>query len=375
MRIVLPAGALIFAVLLSSHAQNAGPDRLFNQAIAEQSQGDYLAAIRDYRRYLAGHSNSVEARANLGAALAHIGEFDDAIEQYQSAIRALPPGSSALGKLQLNLALAFFKKGDMKSACAQLEPLYRVQSKDARIATLLGDADTRLGDAAAAVAVLAPLAAANENNPDFGYVYGSALVRSGERRKGAAVLEKVAGWGHGADAYMFAGSTLLDLNEFQRAREDLEAALALDPKLPGLYSLVGMARDRTGDAKNAEPAFRQALQETPEDFNANLYLGAILLKQRNLPEAKRYLEKALALDPGSSMARYEDAMLQSTSGEYEAAAVELEKLVAADPDWLQPHVELATLYYRLHKPEQGARERAIVDRLAAAQQANGSGKP
>ena len=36
-------------------------------------------------------------------------------------------------------------------------------------------------------------------------------------------------------------------------------------------------------------------------------------------------------------------MLKSTSGDYETAARELEQLARDDPDWLEPHVELATL--------------------------------
>jgi Flp pilus assembly protein TadD len=39
-------------------------------------------------------------------------------------------------------------------------------------------------------------------------------------------------------------------------------------------------------AAAAEPAFREAVKLNPDDFDANLYLGAILYKQRHLPEAK-----------------------------------------------------------------------------------------
>ena len=74
------------------------------------------------------------------------------------------------------------------------------------------------------------------------------------------------------------------------------------------------------------------------------------------------------------MVRYESAMLKSATGQYEAAAQELEKLVKDDPDWLEPHVELATLYYRLHRPADGAKERQTVERITAEQQAKGPGK-
>ena len=93
-----------------------------------------------------------------------------------------------------------------------------------------------------------------------------------------------------------------------------------------------------------------------------------------MEESKTYLDKALELNPKSSMARYESAMWKSTSGQIETAAAELERLEAADPQWLEPHVELAALYYRLHRPADGARERQIVDKLRAETQKEGPGK-
>jgi hypothetical protein len=67
-------------------------------------------------------------------------------------------------------------------------------------------------------------------------------------------------------------------------------------------------------------------------------------------------------------------MWESTSGQYEEAAKGLEALEKADPDWLEPHVELANVYYRLHRPADGAKEREIVARLNAQQQSQGPPK-
>lgn len=104
-----------------------------------------------------------------------------------------------------------------------------------------------------------------------------------------------------------AGRTLLYLDENDRARHDLEAALGLDPNLPRNQTLAGKARDKTGDKQAAEAVFRDALRINPEDFEANFYLVAIL-EERELDEAKVYLSRALKLRPTDSMARYESAM-------------------------------------------------------------------
>jgi tetratricopeptide (TPR) repeat protein len=351
-------------------AQEPNPDQLLKRAIDEQQHGDFSAAIRDYRKVLELRPNEVEAKVNLGAALAHVGQFDEAIAIYRSALTSLKNKNPVL----LNLALAYYKRGDFENARQQFEILHDTQPNSLQVAILLGDSDLRTGKSEAALNLLEPLESKYSQNMDFEYVLGSALINTkGRRKEGVTRMEKVAKATSDADAYMAAGATLLQLNEYEQARQDLEQALALKPKIPGLYTLVGTARDKTGDVKDAEPAFREALKANSDDFEANLYLGAILYKRRDVDEAKGYLERALRLKPSNSMARYEAAMLKSTSGDYATAASELELLVKDDPDWLEPHVELAALYYRLRRPEDGAKERQIVDSLSAKQQAQGPG--
>lgn len=361
---------VLFGGLGLAHGQGSATERLLQTAIGAQQRGDFKTAIRDYRRVLAVDPDMAAVKVNLGAALVHEGQFDAAIAEYRSALPALKGNSEVL----LDLALAYYKKGDWKDAHTQFEAVHALRPADARVALLLGETDLRLGQYPDAVALLSPMQAEGAHNPDFEYVLGSSLIATGKKRDGARMVEKSAASTNSADAYMLAGATLLALNSFADARRDLDAALRLNPELPGIYTLVGKARDMSGDAEGAEPVFREAVKRNPADFEANLYLGSILLKQRHLPQAKVYLDKALQLNPASFLARYEVGMLESTSGQDAAAAQMLAKLAEDDPDWLAPHVELATLYYRLHRPADGAKERAIVQRLNAAQQAQGPGR-
>jgi tetratricopeptide (TPR) repeat protein len=363
----------IFLVILSAGMaapQQPGADQLLKTAIAEQERGDFQAAIRDYRKVIELRPNEVKAKVNLGAALVHVGQFHEGIAMYRSALPSLPFKNPVL----LNMGLAYYKKGDFAKAREQFEIVLKSQPRNVRVAILLGDTDVRLQKADDALAVLEPLSAENGENLDFEYVYGSALIAAGHRRDGVPHIDKVAHGQNSADAYLLAGATRLQLHDFEPARKDLETALQLNPKLPNVYTLVGEARDKTGATQEAEPAFREALKINPNDFEANLYLGAILYKRRDTDEARRYLEKALTLNPKDLMARYQSALLKSTSGEYEAAAQTLEQVVKDNPHWLEPHVELANLYYKLHRPQDGARERQVVDRLTAEQQSQGPRK-
>jgi tetratricopeptide (TPR) repeat protein len=375
------------AVAWHSEAQQPDTDKLFASGVDAQQRGDYPAAIRDYEQLLRARPNLAEAHANLGAALAHTGRLDDAITQYKLAL----PNAADKDGVRLNLGLAYYKKGiaeihqekgprdanvllDLGEAIKQFQELRQRRPADPQLAILLGDSEVQSGKPSEAVAMLTPLEAANAANPDFEYVLGEAQIASGERRDGAARMAKLADATQGADAYLLAGTTYLDLNEIALARTNLEAALRLNPNFPHINTLVGIARDKGGDHDAAEPVFRKAIELDPNDFDANLYLGAILYKRRAVDEAKPYLDKALQLRPTDAMARYESAMWDSTSAKYEDAAKLLESVEKTDPDWLEPHVELATVYYRLHRPDEGAKERAIVDRLTAEQQSKGPGK-
>ena len=70
--LVLLLGAAMFG-------QDTSPDQLLSRAIEEQQKGDFTAAIRDYRALLAVRPETLAARLNLGAALAHTGQVDAAI--------------------------------------------------------------------------------------------------------------------------------------------------------------------------------------------------------------------------------------------------------------------------------------------------------
>ena len=253
------------------------------------------------------------ARVNLGAALAHTGQVDAAIAQYQAALKLAPQ----LGSVHLDLGLAYSRKGDLPDALDQFEAAHRADPRNVRIAILLGDAQARSGKAPDAIAMLTPLEAENAANPDFEYALGEALIPGGHPRDGATRVEKSAALSNAADSWMLAGSTLLGLNEFSTRR----AATSTMPcasirRCPACAPSTARRVTRTGIPDAAVPALRAGLQQNPDDFEANLYLGAILLKQRNMVEAKKYLDKALELNSRSTMARYESAMWKSTSGDY-----------------------------------------------------------
>lgn len=345
----------------------ANVNQLLGAAVAAQQRHDLKTAIALYRSVLALQPDLVQARANLGAALADDGQYGAAIEEDKKALAAMPGNTG----LRMNLGLAYYKNGDFDHAGPEFARILAKRPMDVSAAVLMGYVDIKLLRPAEAIRLLTPLEPGHEDNMDLEYVLGYAQVQTGNDKDGVPRLERMAQTTHAADAYVIAGTARLHKREFQQARTDLEAAVKLNPEFPGLETLVGQARDALGDTDAAKPAFEAAVLQNPQDFTANLYLGTMWLKQRSLGKARPLLEEAVKLQPQASMARFELAKLNGLTGNYAEAAATLEDLEKADPGWLDPHVELATLYYKLHRPADGQREREIVAKIQAQQQKAG----
>jgi len=362
------AALLLFAVCLAP-AQVSGPEQLFREAVAAQQRGDDALAIRKYQELVKLRPEMVEIRANLGASLARSGRFEEAIEQYRIAL-AKSGNNTAL---RLNLALAYYKKGDWSGAVPHLKTLHDAEPANARTATLLGDCYARLGQDQQVVSTLSAVVASHPEEMAPSWELGSALIRIGRQREGLDLVERVGKSGNSAEANLLAGQTALQLHEFERARDDANAAVRLNAKLPGALTLLGTVLQYLNDNQGAIVALRRALEANPEDFDAHLTLGAVLNTERDLAGARDHLERAVRLNPSSTLALYALARMKRTQGEIEAAVKDFEKVVRDDPEWAQPHVELAALYFRLNRQADGDRERAAFDRLNASGQ--GGQKP
>jgi tetratricopeptide (TPR) repeat protein len=351
--------ALSISICCVAMAQSASPEQMFREAIAAQQRGDDATAITKYQALVKLHPEAVEVRANLGAALSHAGRYDEAIEQYRAALAKLPDNTA----LRLNLGLAYYKKGDLAQAAEKFDALHRADPGDIRVATLLGDCYSRMGRDQDAIAALMPAETAHPDDFNVAWALGSALIHAGRRAEGLERVVKVAERGHSAEANLLAADSYLALSEFERADVFAKEALKLDPQLKGLHSLSGRIKQYLGDFPGAKADLEKAFAENPDDFDAHVTMAAILNLDRDVDGAERHAKRALELRPASPLALYQMARVERSRGDIQGAVQNFEKVIAAEPEWLRPHIELAALYYRLNRPEDGLKERAIVDKL------------
>jgi tetratricopeptide (TPR) repeat protein len=298
----------------------------------------------------------MQAHVSLGAALAAAGQMQEAIEE-DTRILDIAPGNDAV---RMNLATAYYQTGNLNQARVEFEKLHAARPDDLKTSLLLAYTYNKLNRESEAVKLLAPLEPAHKDDFDFEYVYAYALIASGNEDDGLPRMEKLAKEKSSAEAWLVAGSARFYRGQMEIARTDLDSATALNPKLPGLFTMAGQARYAMRDMPAAASAFHAALSADPMDFVANRDLGAMLLKDGDTANAKPLLALALQLHPKDPLTRFQMAKLEEQTGKYPEAAAILEELTKTDPNWLDAHWLLAAVYSELNRPEDGKRERAVA---------------
>jgi len=356
--------ALILSVSCAFAQSSFSPQDVLKEAIAFQQAGKLDEAIHDYRLLLDKYPDIPEIRSNLGTALAAEGRYSEAVAEYKHALRLKPND-----QVRLNLALAYYKTGNLALAVPTLKDLHAKEPANAQVLTVLADCYLRLGKNKELVDLLTPVQRLDPENKTFNYLLGTALVRDGQAAQGQVIIDKILRNGDSAEARLLMGTTKFMVNDFSGALADFQKAVELNPNLPDVYSYYGLALLSTGDQAGAEKAFQRELKSNPNNFDANLRMGVLLRQDDQNEQALKYLQHALEIRPGDPGVRYQIAALELSQGQVEQAARDLQSLIKDAPQFTEAHVSLATAYYRQKRKADGDRERAIVARLNAARQA------
>ena len=152
----------------------------------------------------------------------------------------------------------------------------------------------------------------------------------------------------------------------QAAREAYEAILDVDPGSSVVHGDLGILLFEMGEIEAAEAEFRTAARLDPENIEAGLNLGRILLNQERVDEAERALDRLLQFDlPFEAAQRvYESlATIHLMRGNYPQAANALRAVVRANYDNVAAHRNLGLAYRALNDLESAKEQFDIVIRL------------
>jgi tetratricopeptide (TPR) repeat protein len=359
---------LIFSTLVRAQSPQASPQQLVQDAIQKQQSGDLEGAVKEYRQFLKLHPEATPIHSNLGAALAGLGRYEEAVPEYRAALKQTPGFTQA----RLNLGIAYYKMGRVSDAATQLVRVHAEDPGNHQAVLLLGDCYLRMGQNKDVIHLLEPEQKKSPDDLAIAYMLGTALLRDKRGDEGAAVIDRILRNGDSAESHLLLGMTKFEAMEYPAAIADLTKAAEIDPNLPDVYSYLGQAQMASGDMKAARDAFEKELAVNRNDFESNVRLAVLLKQDGNYERAHQLLDRALLVRPKDPGALYQVGATFLAAGDLNRALSSLEALVKQYPAFIEPHVSLAQVYYRLRRKEEGDREREIVQKLKAEQDAQQS---
>lgn len=363
--------------------------------IAESELHHTAAARQAFEKGLALDPASISLNENLGFLYFQLGDYRTA-DKYLA--KAISNGSDKPG-VAFSHAASLARTGHDSEALNLLDRLEPSLSNQPDYWAERGSIELRLRPAAAAASFDRALTLAPA---DLRALNGaaSAAEASHQDEKALSYLLRARNAGPGDIATLLHfGSLCLRRDLSVDARDALQHAYTLAPQnnlALFLYARVQIAFQQWQQAHDLFTAFDTRV---PNYAPAQFALGWLDLKLNRPAEARRHLEKSLALDPANPDVRSQLGQLDLDEGNLDAARTQLravldthpahakaniafgdlmirqgdlqqarvhyETAISADPRSGPAHYKLSTVLMRQHDTERAARERALGAELNA----------
>jgi protein O-mannosyl-transferase len=255
----------------------------------------------------------------LGTLLEAAGKSDEALAEYEEAVRLMPNNPHA----QNSLALALAARGRMTEAESHFDTALRVK--------------------------YVPY--------DVRYNYAMLLAKQG--RPQDAIVQLRAALAKRPDvvnAQANLANLLADVGQFAEAAEHYRAAIAARPDSANLHNNLGSALRNLGRVEESVAEFEKALALDPRYVSSMINLANALRQKGRLDEAITRYREALAIDPAQGIAHFNLGTALFEQREYSEAEIALREAARLVPDFAEVRFQLGRTI-----EEQGRREEARAE--------------
>jgi Flp pilus assembly protein TadD len=168
-----------FKITMQTAPVTTANDRLFQQGLAAQQRGDFVAARDLYTRSLAENPSNAAALNNLGAVHRSLGNLKLAEEFYRKALNADPKFAAAWS----NLAVIFDTQGKRQDATAALQESLRLDPSNISTKVNLAIQFSALGVYPEARRLLEEAVRDNPALAEAHYTLGQVMERQGDKQQ------------------------------------------------------------------------------------------------------------------------------------------------------------------------------------------------
>jgi tetratricopeptide (TPR) repeat protein len=345
----------------ASSAVDSDPAQVFQAGQDALNQGRLDEAERDFLKVIGANPQVGGAYANLGVVYMRRKQWVKALEMLHNAERLMPQVSG----VRLNIGLAYYRQNDFLKAITVFESVVHDEPDALQPRHLLGLCyffTERWTDAAN---TLQPLWSQESGQLSYLYVLSIAAHRAHMKSLDEQATAQLIKVGEGSpEFHLFMGKAHLNLEQYDLALADFQAAVQANPKLTFVHFNLGLtylkkqdyehARDeflqdaavepdlafnydQLGDVYSlmqndsaAEKSYREALKCNPQMVNSYLGLAKIYLRTEKYPQSLRAIDAANRLDPNRTDIHYVKGQILLRIGRKEEGKKELETSIRLD---------------------------------------------
>jgi tetratricopeptide (TPR) repeat protein len=257
-----------------------------------------------FRQALKVTRNNYVAHNNIGIVLAKKGRIDEAIGEYQEAIRLNPYYPDP----HYNLGNAFLNNGQTEEAISQFRETILLK-------------------------------------PDYADAYYNlGVILAGRGQTGEAMAqfqEAIRFKPDFVEAHNNLGAALARKGRFNEAIGEYREALRLKPDFPDAHNNLGDALSKQGQADEAISQFREALRLNPDYPEAHDNLGNALLVKGQPDEAIGEFQTTLRLKPDYTDAHNGLGVALGMKGRIDEAVSQFQEALRLKPDYADAQDNLA----------------------------------
>ncbi len=339
---------------------SADPAEVFQAGQDALNAGRLDEAERDFRQVLAADPQAGPAYANLGVVYMRRKQWTKALETLRRAEHLMPqvPG------IRLNIGLAYYRQNEFLKAIPPFESVVHDQPEALQPRHLLGLCyffAQRWSDAAR---TLEPLWAQESGQLSYLYVLSIAAHRAGLKDLDEKATAQLVKAGEGSPEYhLFMGKAHLNLEQYDMALADFQAAAEANPKLTFVHFNMGLAYLKKQDYEHARDEFlKDAAVEPDLAFNYD-ELGEVYSLMQKDGDAEKSYREALLRDPRLINSYIGLAKACQREGKYQQGLNAIDSADKLDPHRTDIHYVRGQLLIHVGRKEEGKKELETAVRI------------